>query len=515
MKRATSQEVDNTAGAAMSYLNAMPSYQVVEGIQLSRSLHDFSIASWPVIEPGTEYMDNWHLEVIQEHLEAVSGGKIKRLIINIPPRFMKSTMVGVQWPAWEWVTRPSLQYLSASHADDLATRDAYKMRLLLRSDWYQERYKHVFAMQADQDAKTRYVNTHNGQRVVTSIGSSPVGEGGNRLLVDDPHDPRKAMFSDPVRQTALDWWDNTMVTRYNNPKKDAAVIVMQRVHERDLCGHLLAKEPGVWEHLRIPMRYEERDPDSKQPIKYETCLGRYDPRTTEGELLWPERFGEPEVRSLEKSLGSYGTAAQLQQRPSPLGGGIFKRKDWQTYGALPQLEEWIMSVDCTFKDLVTSDFVAIQVWGRKGANKFLVYRLKEKMGFAATVAAVKSVKAKFKKISAVLIEDKANGSAVIETLATEIPGVLAIEPEGGKIARAYSVQPEHEAHNLFLPSEKIDPDIETFLGEASSFPGAPNDDEVDAMTQAINWYRNRDQANGVFNYYKQQAEAKAAKEKNR
>lgn len=466
---------------------------------LRRSFHEFSLASWSVTEPGTQYLDNWHLEVIDEHLQAVTRGKIKRLIINIPPRTMKSTKVGVQWPAWEWTQKPELQYLTACHADALAIRDSYKARLLMGSTWYQDRFGEQVEFQTDQNEKRRYVNSKMGARVVTSVGASAIGEGGNRIIVDDPHDPLQAL-SDVQRKTVTDWWDGVMVTRFNQPTSDVAVIVMQRLHELDLSGHLLKKEPGVWEHLKIPMRYEGE--------KLSTCLGEYDPRTEVGELLWPERFPEKYVKGLERSLGSYGTAGQLQQRPAPLGGGIFKRGDWKLWTVLPQLEEIVLSVDCAFKDLSSSDYVAIQVWGRRGADKFLLKRVKDKLGFGATVRAVRTVHALFPKSIAVLVEDKANGSAVIETLKHELPGVLAIEPEGGKVARAFACQPEHEAGNIYIPDPSIDPDIETFIGETASFPNAPNDDETDAMTQAINWFRTRERTTGIIAHARNEVEAR-------
>lgn len=462
---------------------------------LRRDFHEYSKLSWTVSEPGTPFIDNWHLEVIDEHLQAVTKGKIRRLMINIPPRTMKSTKVTVQWPTWEWTQRPELQYLTASHADALAIRDSYKARLIMDSVWYRERFSEQVMFQRDQNEKRRYMNSRMGARVVTSVGASAIGEGGNRIIVDDPHDPMQAI-SDVQRNAVIFWWDNLMSNRFNQPATDAAVIVMQRLHERDLCGHLLAKEPGEWEHLKIPMRYEGE--------KLSTCLGEYDPRTKVGELLWPERFPEDHVKKLERSLGSYGTAGQLQQRPAPIGGGIFKRGDWKYYKALPELDEIIMSVDAAFKDLATSDYVAIQVWGRKGANKFLMYRLKDKLGFGATVNAVRSVRAKYPKCVAVLIEDKANGTAVVETLKTEIAGVIAVEPEGGKIARAFAIQPEHEAGNIYVADPSVDPDIETFIGETASFPNAPNDDETDAFTQAINYFRLRERTAGIIGFARDQ-----------
>jgi predicted phage terminase large subunit-like protein len=167
----------------------------------------------------------------------------------------------------------------------------------------------------------------------------------------------------------------------------------------------------------------------------------------------------------------------------------------------------VLSVDCTFKDLESSDYVALQAWGRKDARHYLLRRIKERLNFAATVLAVRALHASFPDAIAVLVEDKANGTAVIETISAEIPGVIPITPDGGKVARAYAMQPEQEAGNIFLPDPSIEPGIDVFLSEASAFPGAPNDDEVDAMTQYVNWARKRNKAFGIHDHMRAEAEA--------
>ncbi len=395
---------------------------------------------------------------------------------------LKSTLVSVLWPTWEWgpAGMPHIRYITASHNDDLSTRDAVASRRVLESDWYRELWGSTVQMSGDQNVKTRYENTARGVRIATSVGAGFTGEGGNRILIDDPHDMKK-IFSDVYRKGALDWWDNTMFSRLNDQAEDAVVLIMQRGHLKDLTGHFL--ELGGFEHLCLPMEFDG--------VKRQTCLGPYDPRQQIGELLFPNRVTAEILAQMKKILGSYGTSGQLQQNPIPMGGNIFNRNKWQYYKVLPEIDEVIISVDCSFKDLNTSDFVAIQVWGRRGANKFLVSRLKEQLGFHATVQAVRATKAAFPQTIAVLIEDKANGPAVIETICGEIEGVIPVEPEGGKIARAWAIQPQQEAGNLFLPDPEIAPWVNDYLAELTAFPGAPNDDEADATTQAVNWMSNR------------------------
>jgi predicted phage terminase large subunit-like protein len=298
----------------------------------------------------------------------------------------------------------------------------------------------------------------------------------------------------------VDWFDIVMSTRVNDPRTAAKVVVMQRCHQQDLSGHLL--EQGGWEHLCLPAEYEG------PPCV--TVIGWADPRTEHGELLWPERFGRREIDDLKRSLGSYAAAGQLQQRPSPAGGGVFKRhwfRYWQPRGMdLPpvvvrmpdgsqqsiaaievprlvgdQLQSW----DCAFKDLETSDYVVGQVWGRVGALYFLGDQVRGRMDFPATLEAVRQLSGKWPKTVAKLIEDKANGSAVIQMLAREIPGILPVNPEGGKVARAAAVSPLIEAGNVYLPHPAYAPWINDFIEECAAFPNGAHDDQVDAMTQAL------------------------------
>jgi hypothetical protein len=247
-----------------------------------------------------------HIDAIIDHLEAVSYGHIRRLLINVPPRHMKSLLVSVFWPAWEWTRWPERRFLYSSYAANLSTRDSLVCRRLIESPWYRARWGHIFVLTGDQNVKTRFENNRSGYRLSTSVGGSVTGEGGDRLVCDDPHKVDEVL-SDSIRTATLDWWDTVMSTRVNDPKATAMVVVMQRCHQQDLSGHLL--EQGDWEHLCLPAEYEG-------PSRA-TSIGFTDWRKEPGELLWPERFGRKEIDDLKVSLGSYGAAGQLQQRPSP------------------------------------------------------------------------------------------------------------------------------------------------------------------------------------------------------
>src|SRR5215475_1548804 len=279
----------------------------------SRSLAEFVRQAWVVVEPSTPFVPGWHIDAIIEHLEAVTAGQIRNLLINVPPRHMKSLLVAVFWPGWEWTRWPERRWLYSSYSAQLSIRDSVKCRRLIESPWYQARWADRFALTSDQNTKGRFDNNRSGYRLSTSVGGAATGEGGDRIVCDDPHNVQEAE-SDSVRKATLDWWDVVMSTRVNDPRTAAMVVVMQRCHQQDLSGHLL--EQGGWEHLCLPAEYE--GPRSA------TSIGFVDPRKEHGELLWADRFGRPEIDSLKRSLGSYAAAGQLQQRPSPVEGGMIK-----------------------------------------------------------------------------------------------------------------------------------------------------------------------------------------------
>jgi len=455
----------------------------------------FQHFAWPVLQPATPFKDNWHIHAICEHCEAIKTGEIRKLLVNMPFRMLKSSIISQAFPAWDWLNNPSRQFLTSSYAKEIATRDAVDSRRIIESDIYQKAFGSRFKMSGDQNVKTRYENDRRGTRIITSTDSAGTGFGGDFRIVDDPVSAKESDSALALAKS-IEWWKGTMATRANDPSTGGAIVVHQRLAPNDLTGYLLAEEDG-WEHLVLPFRYDHA-------LTKVTSIGFRDPRTVEGELSHPDRIDEKSDKELEKTLGTYHKSAQLQQNPEPRGGIIFNRNHWKFWKVLPEFDEIVITVDCTFKDLQSSDFVAIQVWGNKGANDYLIKRTKERMGFASTVIAVRATKALYPDAVAILIEDKANGTAVIETLSDEISGILPIQPDGGKVARAYAAQPTQEAGNVFLPDPSIDNDIDTFLSEVSAFPNSPNDDETDAMTQYLNWRRVRGKTMGLVEYMKQQ-----------
>jgi predicted phage terminase large subunit-like protein len=464
----------------------------------TRSLKHFVRVMWHILEPSTPFIPGWHIDAIIEHLEAISRGQIRNLIINVPPRHMKSLLVSVLWPAWEWIDHPELRYLFASYGGQISIRDSVKCRRLIESPLYQAFWGDRYSLTSDQNTKGRFDNDKSGYRIATSVGGAATGEGGDRIVCDDPNNVNE-VESDSVRQGTNVWYDVVMSTRVNDPKTTGKVVVMQRCHERDLSGHLL--EQGGWEHLSLPAEYEGS--------KHVTSIGWSDPRKEHGELLWPERFGPKEIEELKRSLGSYAAAGQLQQRPSPAEGGMIKRqwfRFWMSPGAnlppiavrLPDGSERLVAAveigtvqeraqtwDCSFKGIDTSDYVVGQVWGKQGPALLLLDQFRARTDFPGTVKAVRDMSAKWHSCHAKLIEDKANGSAVIQVLQHDIPGIIPVNPEGGKVARAAAVSPLIEAGNVYLPHPQMFPWVYDFIEECAAFPNGAHDDQVDAMTQLL------------------------------
>ncbi len=294
-----------------------------------RTLREFVRAAWHVLEPQKVFVDNWHIGAICEHLQAMTEGQLFRLIINMPPRSMKSLLASVMWFVWTWTVDPSSRWLTGSYAAGLAIRDAVKSRDLINSNWFRREYSGLFTFAADQNVKNNYKNNCGGQRIAFGFDGTITGEGGEYITADDPHKTQEAE-SQTIRETTVRTWNETLSTRGNDAATTRFLVTMQRQHEHDLTGELLKDKLG-YEHLMLPMRYEENGSKSK----YITCLGFSDPRTKEGESLDEIRFGPTELLILEKQLGSYGTAAQLQQRPIPRGGGLFDVTKLQECKALP------------------------------------------------------------------------------------------------------------------------------------------------------------------------------------
>lgn len=437
-----------------------------------RSLADFARMAWPVLEPATPLKWGWALDAICEHLEAVTRGEIRRLLMNVPPGSMKSLLTGVIWPAWEWIERPQLRYLATAHKQELAVRDNMKCRRLIQSAWYQERWP--VQLTSDQNAKTKFENSATGFREAMAF-TSMTGSRGDRVILDDPHSVDDA--NSPVKLAAdVVTFREALPSRVNNDQS-AIAIIMQRLNEADISA--VAIELG-YDHLCIPMRYE--------PGRSKWVVGAGDPRSTDGELMFPERFPETQVADLERTMGSYAVAGQLQQRPSPRGGGILRPAWFQSYQQPPALEWRAIYADTAQKTAEQNDYSVFELWGRSVTGQAVLLDVhRGKWEAPELLAEARAFWLKHQggavPLRAIKVEDKVSGTGLIQTLRREGVPILPIQRSRDKITRAYDAAPFIEAGNVLVPEWAHW--LGGFMAEVEAFPGGAHDDQLDPMFDAI------------------------------
>lgn len=473
----------------------------LDKVDAEESLKKFGeLVAWPVLEPGRPFVDGWHIGCICEHLYAVSLGQIRRISFNVPPGVGKSVWVDAIWPAFEWgpFGRPDLRYVSASYSHDLTIRNNRRAKAIIQSPKFQRLWGDKFKLNPEQNAKTRFDNDRMGFKIATSVGGLGVGERGDRFIIDDGNNI-KDVESDVVRATTNLWVVEIVPTRVNDPEHSAFVNIQQRTHTNDVTGTIREHWPNVVEVI-LPMEF-----DKKRKCFVEVT-GWSDPREEEGELLWPHRFTRNVVEELKKTLGSYAYAGQFDQNPSPRGGGMFKRVWWNFYETghpvrppdcsdrpaipLPNRFDWcLVSVDAAFKETTTGSRVGMLVIAGRGAQRFILACRTRPMTFTKTCGEILALNKLYNGSSPrlpramkTLIEDKANGPAIIDSLMSKVPGIIAVQPEGGKEARANVLEAPVEAGQWYLPEGE--PWVADFIGEFAGFPTGAHDDNVDAASQA-------------------------------
>jgi predicted phage terminase large subunit-like protein len=466
----------------------------------TRRFRHFLGMAWPIVEPARRFIPNWHIDAIADHLQAVSEGRISRLLITMPPGHAKSLIVSVLWPGWQWIRNPKWRGIFTSYSSELATRDSVRCRSLLESDWYRQTFQPRWALSGVQNQKDWFENDATGFRMALGVGGKGTGFRGDCLVVDDPLNA-KSQYSDVALDEVIFWFDQVMSTRLNDPTTGSIVIIMQRLSEKDLAAHVLRR--GGYEHLNLPTEFEPEHRCTTSVLNWQ------DPRQNESELLFPQLFPAEAIRQAKISLGSRGFAAQHQQRPAPAEGGIFKRDWWRFWTpgqnlpavrcrdadneeheaivvTLPDfVDEIVQSWDCSFKNSDTSDYVAGLVLARKGPDIYILDQKHARLDFAGTLRAIREMTRKWPGALPKLIEDAANGPAVIQSLCHELPGIIAVRPLGGKIARANAVSPRIEAGNVYLPHPALAEWVADLIEECAAFPNGRNDDRVDALTQAL------------------------------
>jgi len=456
----------------------------------SMNLHDFARGAWPIVEPATPYVSTWHIDLIFEYMQRVTRGEITNLVINIPPGCCKSLSCSVLHPAWEWLDMPWFRLQCLSHDHSLVKRDAIKARSIITSGWYKAVKEQVAAnggppvweLASDQNEIQLYANTATGQRQSLTIGSGVTGAHAHRQSVDDPHDVKDAALGTPDQiedrmKAVCDTDDQVLSTRVDDigERKAGRILIGQRVHPNDLFAHRLAEEDVV--HLCLPMEYDPDHPH-KSPD---------DPRTTAGELLCPDLIKPDKVEKTKAKLGSQEDA-QFRQLPQ-LGEFAVYRMDWfkQFYQGEPwrlKCDMWDISCDPNLVGGKGNSYWVIQVWGWRGAYRFLLDEWREQCPYDEGKFAFKTMAKKWPQVKLKLIEDKANGHALYNDCKGKIKGVK-LYPRGVKDKVTFNQLngvPPCAAGEVFLPLPQFAPWIEDWRREVCRFPAKPND-RADTMAQ--------------------------------
>ncbi len=428
-----------------------------------------------------DYKANWHHKIMCDKLDLFARGKIKRLVLCMPPRHGKTELGSRRLPAFIFGINPNASIISTSYSFDLSSRINRDVQRVIDTQEYSELFpdtilsgKNVRTLAHGHYLRNNEIFEivgHNGIYKSAGVGGGITGMGANICIIDDCLKDMAEARSKRIRDNIWDWYNSVLYTRLE--KNGSILIILTRWHEGDLVGRLL-------EQTKINENADQWEVVSFEGIKETETQG--DPRDL-GQPLWPAKYDLKTMLKMKSSLGTKIWDALYQQRPSALEGTIFKRSWFKYYEELPECESYLQSWDCAFKDTKNSSYVVGQVWGRIGSNRYLIHQVRARMDFVATIKAIKNMSALYPYVTEKLIEDKANGSAVISTLKDKISGLIPIEPKGSKESRASAVSPQVEAGNVFLP--KYASWLDDFLGEICAFPDAPNDDITDCTTQAL------------------------------
>lgn len=475
-----------------------------EAEPLEASLMDYAEYVWPVCEPSIPFIKGWAIEAICEHLEAVTKGHIKRLLINVPPGFTKSLMTDVFWPSWEWGPRnmPSNRYVCASYSNHLTERDNMRCRNVVMSDRYTRLWGDRFKISNEQFTKVKFANDRTGWKLATSVGGIGVGERGDRFIIDDANNTMD-MESEAIRDNTNMWFTEVVPDRLNSPVNSAIVVIQQRLHEDDVSGTALSRNMG-YTHLMIPMRHDK----ARHCV---TVVGNEtweDPRTEEDELAWPERFPAGIVDQLEKDKGPYAWAGQYQQSPEPRGGSIIKRDYWKIWNEdkYPGFDFILASLDGAYTAKEENDPSALTIWGvfrdaQENPQVMLIYAWQDRLEFNELVQKVTDIctvdqtpksHPRF-PVDKLLIESKATGMSVgqemyrLYGLSGQF-GIDLVDPKrhGDKVARVQSIQHLFSTGMICAPDRAF---VDMVIDQCAVFPKGSHDDLVDSTAQALRWLR--------------------------
>jgi predicted phage terminase large subunit-like protein len=405
-----------------------------------------------------------HIDYVSHKIASAVMKGNARIIVSMPPRHGKSTLISTWFPVWYLSLFPDKNIILSSYEADFAA----SWGRVVRNNIIEHGKRLGVDLRDDSQAANRWNTTQGGGMITAGIGGAITGRGGHVIIVDDPVKDFEQATSETYRQKTIDWFHTTLATRAEPGA--SIIILMTRWHESDLVGHLLSQPDSEWEEIRLPAVAEEGDPIGRLP----------------GAALCPERYDLAALEKFRINNGSRVFNSLYQQRPSAEEGNIFKRDWWRFYDEIPDnFDSMLISCDLAFKETKTSDYVVFQCWGSVGPNRYLIDQVRRRLDFTGTLQALRDFRNKHSDVTLTLIEDKANGPAIIDVLNREISGIVPVEPDGSKESRASAVSPQIESGNIYLPNPALNPWVEDFIEEFANFPNGKHDDQVDTCSQAL------------------------------
>lgn len=444
---------------------------------LRTNFSSFIHKTFNTINPGIKYLPNWHIDLIADYLENARNGNIKRLIINMPPRALKSVCVSVAWPAWILGQDPTQRILVASYSQILGIKHSMDTRFVMQSDWYRKIFSKTI-LSKKHNQKSKFMTTQHGFRFGTSVGGSVTGEGGDILVIDDPHNPTH-IHSPKMRGKAIEWFEQTFSTRLNDRTKGAIVLVMQRLHEEDLSGHLMNSAPNVWEILKIPAIC----PEDRKLIVSGKCI-----ELREGGMLHGARDNQDTLLRLEQEIGVHNFAAQYLQEPISKASVLLSSSDICYASDIPDyFEYYAQSWDTAIKVSEESDYSVCTLWGVIQSTYYLVDVLRKRMTYPELKTTAEKLNARYSP-RIILIEDAASGQSLIQDLRADgMMNIVSQKPKLDKITRFAAVIPLFQSSSVILKQNASW--LKYFLVEVTTFPHGKHDDVVDSVSQFLGYMK--------------------------
>lgn len=444
---------------------------------LRRDFRSFVQRCFQTVSPGDTFKDNWHYGAICHDLDLCLQGKIRRLLVTVPPRSGKSICVSVALPAYALGLNPTAQIIAASYAQDLSDDLASQFRKVMETEWYQAAFP---GTQIAKNTSSEFTTTRGGKRYATSVGGSLTGRGGRIVIIDDPIKPQDAM-SRSARKGVINWYRDTVISRGNDKTADVVIVVMQRVHADDLVGWLLETQPDRWTHLDLPaIAQVEEDIAIGDNLYHHRCLG---------DVLHPERDSREVLEELKETMGSEIFSAQYLQRPVPESGNVVYKHWLRYYDQRPALTETrvVQSWDTAMKAGERNDPSVCTTWQVTGSTYYLIDVTRDRIDYPGLKQMAIGLIEKFKP-NTVLIEDHGSGSVLIQELMqlSRVP-IISVRPSGDKLMRMHAEVAAIQAGQVLLPREASW--VAEFLHEILAFPNGRHDDQVDSLSQFLNWAR--------------------------